>query len=64
MNGKNSQPTALIDTVVLMIDCSDPNCGDAYDAAVDDTAGGLVAGCSQANPSSAVSAPTASPSCS
>ncbi|PIG89364.1 hypothetical protein AARAC_006578 [Aspergillus arachidicola] len=42
----------------------DPNCGDAYDAAVDDTVGGLVAGCSQTNPSNSVSPPTSSPVCS
>ncbi|OJJ78983.1 uncharacterized protein ASPGLDRAFT_181778 [Aspergillus glaucus CBS 516.65] len=42
---------------------SDPNCGDAYDSAVDDTVGGAVAGCSQTNPSSAVSKPATSPTC-
>ncbi|KAE8310294.1 hypothetical protein BDV41DRAFT_397324 [Aspergillus transmontanensis] len=43
---------------------SDPNCGDAYNAAVDDTVGGLVAGCSQTNPSNSVSPPNSSPLCS
>ncbi|KAI1638432.1 hypothetical protein F4809DRAFT_253262 [Biscogniauxia mediterranea] len=43
---------------------SDANCGDAYDAAVDDTIGGLAAGCSQTNPSNAVSKPSGEPSCS
>lgn len=43
---------------------SDPNCGDAYDAAVDDTLLGLAYGCSQTNPTNAVSAPTNTPTCS
>ncbi|QRD83370.1 hypothetical protein F9C07_1706 [Aspergillus flavus] len=45
-------------------DGDDPNCGDAYNAAVDDTAGGLIAGCSQTNPSNSVSPPNSSPVCS
>ncbi|KAI1335591.1 hypothetical protein F5Y15DRAFT_241303 [Xylariaceae sp. FL0016] len=43
---------------------SDANCGDAYDAAVDDTLFGLAAGCSQTNPSSKAAAPTNTPVCS
>ncbi|KAF7594733.1 hypothetical protein BBP40_008440 [Aspergillus hancockii] len=43
--------------------CSDPNCGAAYDAAADDFLGGLVSGCSQTNPSTAVSKPNSSPIC-
>ncbi|KAB8070966.1 hypothetical protein BDV29DRAFT_193635 [Aspergillus leporis] len=42
---------------------SDTNCGSAYDAATDDFLGGLVAGCSQTNPSHAVSKPNSSPTC-
>ncbi|CEL00640.1 hypothetical protein ASPCAL00238 [Aspergillus calidoustus] len=42
---------------------SDPNCGAAYDAAVDDTLLGVAYGCSQSNPSNAVSKPAGSPSC-
>lgn len=43
---------------------SDANCGAAYDAAVDDTVGGVLAGCSQTNPSNSAVAPTTSPTCS
>ncbi|CAJ2501271.1 Uu.00g041240.m01.CDS01 [Anthostomella pinea] len=43
---------------------SDPNCGAAYDAAVDDTVGGVLAGCSQTNPTNAAKAPTTMPVCS
>lgn len=43
---------------------SDPNCGEAYRAAVDDTVGGYAAGCSQTNPSNLVSKPSSSPTCS
>ncbi|KAF7198456.1 hypothetical protein HII31_00195 [Pseudocercospora fuligena] len=43
---------------------SDPNCGDAYDAAVDDTLTGAARGCGQTNPSNAAQAPSGSPSCS
>ncbi|KAL4933805.1 uncharacterized protein BDV17DRAFT_286616 [Aspergillus undulatus] len=42
---------------------SDPNCGAAYDAAVDDTLLGVANGCSQTNPSEAASAPESSPVC-
>ncbi|KAI0016431.1 major facilitator superfamily domain-containing protein [Xylariomycetidae sp. FL0641] len=42
---------------------SDPNCGDAFGSAVDDTLFGLGAGCSQDNPSNEVAAPTAQPTC-
>ncbi|KAL6230945.1 hypothetical protein BDW75DRAFT_233996 [Aspergillus navahoensis] len=42
---------------------SDPNCGAAYDAAVDDTVLGVSSGCSQSNPSNAVSKPAGGPSC-
>ncbi|USP78104.1 hypothetical protein yc1106_05378 [Curvularia clavata] len=43
---------------------SDPNCGAAYNAAVDDTIGGLAAGCGQTNPSNAAVRPSTSPTCS
>ncbi|KAH8592549.1 hypothetical protein B0O99DRAFT_517706 [Bisporella sp. PMI_857] len=43
---------------------SDPNCGAAYNAAVDDTVGGLLAGCSRTNPSNAVAKPAGTPTCS
>ncbi|KZL70461.1 hydrolytic enzyme protein [Colletotrichum tofieldiae] len=43
---------------------SDPNCGAAYNAAVDDTALGAINGCGQTNPSNAVSKPSTKPSCS
>ncbi|KAI0482587.1 hypothetical protein GGR56DRAFT_196657 [Xylariaceae sp. FL0804] len=42
---------------------SDPNCGDAYDAAVDDTLFGVEAGCSQTNPSYSADPPTGTPVC-
>ncbi|KAH6986499.1 hypothetical protein BKA56DRAFT_480145 [Ilyonectria sp. MPI-CAGE-AT-0026] len=42
---------------------SDPNCGAAYSAAVDDTALGFANGCSKTNPSNAVSKPTTVPVC-
>ncbi|KAJ4264495.1 hypothetical protein NW762_005695 [Fusarium torreyae] len=42
---------------------SDPNCGGAYNSAVDDTALGLANGCSQSNPSNGVSKPNGSPVC-
>ncbi|KAK3386818.1 hypothetical protein B0H63DRAFT_493435 [Podospora didyma] len=42
---------------------SDVNCGNAYDAAVDDTALGALNGCSQTNPSNAVKLPTTWPAC-
>ncbi|KXT13797.1 hypothetical protein AC579_2343 [Pseudocercospora musae] len=43
---------------------SDPNCGHAYDAAVDDTVTGAARGCGQTNPSNAARAPSNRPSCS
>ncbi|KAK7458590.1 hypothetical protein Landi51_01413 [Colletotrichum acutatum] len=43
---------------------SDPNCGAAYNAAVDDTALGALNGCGQTNPSNAVSKPSTQPVCS
>lgn len=42
---------------------SDPNCGSAFDAAIDDTAWGLAYGCSQTNPTNPVVAPTVTPAC-
>ncbi|EPS26413.1 hypothetical protein PDE_01349 [Penicillium oxalicum 114-2] len=42
---------------------SDPNCGAAFNSAVDDTAFGALNGCSQSNPSLAVSKPKSSPVC-
>ncbi len=49
----------LADTV-----SSDPNCGAAYNAAVDDTIGGAAAGCGQMNPSNAAVRPSTRPTCS
>ena len=49
----------LADTV-----SSDPNCGAAFNAAIDDTIGGLAAGCRQTNPSNAVARPSTRPTCS
>ena len=43
---------------------SDPNCGAAFNAAIDDTVGGAVAGCGQTNPSNAALKPSTSPTCS
>ncbi|RYN23883.1 hypothetical protein AA0113_g2876 [Alternaria arborescens] len=43
---------------------SDPNCGAAYNAAVDDTVGGAIAGCGQTNPSNAAVKPSTNPTCS
>ncbi|KAF2437474.1 hypothetical protein P171DRAFT_506307 [Karstenula rhodostoma CBS 690.94] len=43
---------------------SDSNCGAAYNAAVDDTTGGIFAGCSQTNPTNSAKKPTTSPTCS
>ncbi|KAF5695060.1 hypothetical protein FDENT_618 [Fusarium denticulatum] len=40
---------------------SDPNCGAAYNAAVDDTALGFANGCSQTNPSNSVAKPNSAP---
>ncbi|KAF5024393.1 hypothetical protein F66182_3479 [Fusarium sp. NRRL 66182] len=42
---------------------SDPNCGAAFNAAVDDTALGLANGCSQTNPSNGVARPNGAPVC-
>ncbi|CCF44160.1 hypothetical protein CH063_03261 [Colletotrichum higginsianum] len=42
---------------------SDPDCGAAYNAAVDDTALGAVNGCGQTNPSNSVSKPSTRPTC-
>ncbi|KAF4450440.1 hypothetical protein F53441_6439 [Fusarium austroafricanum] len=42
---------------------SDPNCGAAFSAAVDDTAFGLANGCSQTNPSNGVAKPNGVPVC-
>lgn len=64
--------TTLLDTTVhkashpwlIKNSYSDPNCGAAYDAAIDDFALGLIDGCSQTNPTNAAVAPTNSPSCS
>ncbi|TDZ37528.1 hypothetical protein CTRI78_v011105 [Colletotrichum trifolii] len=43
---------------------SDPNCGAAYNSAVDDTALGTLNGCGQTNPSNSVSKPSTRPACS
>ena len=43
---------------------SDPNCGAAFNAEIDDTVGGAVAGCGQTNPSNAAVIPSTSPTCS
>ncbi|KAK4210537.1 hypothetical protein QBC37DRAFT_474975 [Rhypophila decipiens] len=43
---------------------SDPNCGPAFNAAVDDTALGAINGCGQTNPSNPISPPSAQPVCS
>ncbi|CAN8101514.1 unnamed protein product [Discula destructiva] len=43
---------------------NDPNCGAAYEAAIDDYLYGEVDGCSQVNPDNAIDAPTDSPICS
>lgn len=43
---------------------SDPNCGAAFNAAVDDTLFGSANGCGQTNPSIAASRPATSPVCS
>ncbi|CAI6302473.1 unnamed protein product [Periconia digitata] len=43
---------------------SDPNCGAAYNAAVDDTLMGAVSGCGETNPSNAVQVPSNQPTCS
>lgn len=43
---------------------SDPNCGAAYSAAVDDTLLGVADGCSGTNPSNSAVAPSTLPSCS
>ncbi|KAF9775878.1 hypothetical protein IL306_005986 [Fusarium sp. DS 682] len=42
---------------------SDPNCGAAFNAAVDDTALGFANGCSQTNPSNGVAKPNSAPVC-
>ncbi|EAL87117.1 uncharacterized protein AFUA_2G00190 [Aspergillus fumigatus Af293] len=42
---------------------SDPNCGAAYDAAVDDFLLGVADGCSQTNPALSVSKPSSTPTC-
>ncbi|KAF5231168.1 hypothetical protein ACHAPM_002806 [Fusarium culmorum] len=42
---------------------SDPNCGAAFNAAVDDTALGFANGCSQTNPSNGVAKPNGAPVC-
>ncbi|VUC37986.1 unnamed protein product [Clonostachys rosea] len=43
---------------------SDPNCGAAYNAAVDDTLLGVANGCGQTNPSNSVQKPSSQPICS
>ncbi|EOA91674.1 uncharacterized protein SETTUDRAFT_86028 [Exserohilum turcica Et28A] len=43
---------------------SDPNCGAAYNAAVDDTLGGAAAGCGRTNPSNPAVRPSTQPTCS
>lgn len=43
---------------------SDPNCGAAFNAAVDDTVGGALRGCGQTNPTNAAVRPSTSPTCS
>ena len=47
-----------------MVHSSDPNCGKAYQAAVDDTLAGYAYGCSQANPVVPAVAPSVQPVCS
>ncbi|KAM0722098.1 hypothetical protein Q7P37_001539 [Cladosporium fusiforme] len=42
---------------------SDPDCGGAFNAAVDDTAFGLASGCGRTNPNNAVSRPSGQPVC-
>lgn len=49
----------LADTV-----SSDPNCGAAYNAAIDDTISGAVVGCGQTNPLTTVVRPNTKPTCS
>jgi hypothetical protein len=44
-------------------DVSDPNCGAAYNAAVDDTTFGVANGCGKSNPSNGVSKPSGQPTC-
>lgn len=44
-------------------DISDPNCGAAYNAAVDDTTLGVANGCGKTNPSNGVSKPSGQPTC-
>ncbi|KAJ5396618.1 hypothetical protein N7509_004731 [Penicillium cosmopolitanum] len=41
----------------------DPNCGAAYDAAIDDTLFGVTSGCSQENPTEQIKKPATSPIC-
>ncbi|SMR43057.1 unnamed protein product [Zymoseptoria tritici ST99CH_1A5] len=43
---------------------SDPNCGAAYKAAIDDTISGTSSGCGRTNPSNVVAAPAGRPVCS
>ena len=45
-------------------ECSDPNCGAAFSAAVDDTVFGVGSGCGQTNPSLQAVAPGGGPVCS
>jgi hypothetical protein len=44
-------------------DVSDPNCGAAYNAAIDDTTFGIANGCGKSNPSNPVSKPSGQPVC-
>jgi hypothetical protein len=44
-------------------DLSDPNCGAAYNAAIDDTTFGVANGCGKSNPSNPVSKPSGQPTC-
>ena len=44
-------------------DVSDPNCGAAYNAAIDDTTFGVANGCGKSNPSNSVSKPSGQPTC-
>lgn len=56
-------PFFSIDNCVAANKASDPNCGAAFNAAVDDTAFGSINGCGRTNPSNAVVKPSGQPVC-
>jgi hypothetical protein len=62
--GRGRSCAFLSVTMHLLTGNSDPNCGAAYNAAIDDTTFGTINGCGRTNPSNGVAKPSGQPVCS